>query len=106
MRTKIYHKLVRDRIPDIIKADGKTCVTEILPDEQYLEMLDAKLTEELAEYQESKSMEELADLLEVMQAVVKARGWTWEQLVQVQADKAAKRGGFDKKILLKEVIEN
>ena len=54
MGTKIYHKLVRDRIPDIIKADGKTCVTEILPDEQYLEMLDAKLSEELAEYQESK----------------------------------------------------
>lgn len=106
MGTKIYHKLVRDRIPDIIKADGKTCVTEILPDEQYLEMLDAKLNEELAEYQESKSLEELADLLEVMQAVVKARGWTWAQLVQVQADKAAKRGGFDKKILLKEVIEN
>lgn len=106
METKIYHKLVRDRIPDIIKADGKTCVTEILPDEQYLEMLDAKLNEELAEYQESKSLEELADLLEVMQAVVKARGWTWEQLVQVQADKAAKRGGFEKKILLKEVRKN
>ena len=106
MEIKIYHKLVRDRIPDIIKADGKTCVAEILPDEQYLEMLDAKLNEELAEYQESKSLEELADLLEVMQAVVKARGWTWEQLVQVQADKAAKRGGFDKKILLNEVIEN
>lgn len=106
MGTKIYHKLVRDRIPDIIKADGKTCVTEILPDEQYLEMLDAKLSEELTEYQESKSLEELADLLEVMQAVVKARGWTWEQLVQEQADKAAKRGGFDKKILLKEGIEN
>ena len=106
MRTKIYHKLVRDRIPDIIKADSKTCVTEILPDEQYLEMLDAKLSEELAEYQESKSLEELADLLEVIQAVVNARGWTWEQLEQVRADKATKRGGFEKKILLKKVIEN
>lgn len=106
MGTKIYHKLVRDRIPDIIKADGKTCVTEILPDEQYLEMLDAKLSEELAEYQESKSLEELADLLEVVQAVVNARGWTWEQLEQVRADKVTKRGGFEKKILLKKVIEN
>lgn len=105
MGTKIYHKLVRDRIPDIIKADGKTCVTEILPDEQYLEMLDAKLSEELAEYQESKSLEEMADLLEVIQAVVNARGWTWEQLEQVRADKATKRGGFEKRILLKEVIE-
>ena len=105
MGTKIYHKLVRDRIPDTIKADGKTCVTEILPDEQYLEMLDAKLNEELAEYQESKSLEELADLLEVIQTVVNARGWTWEQLEQVRADKATKRGGFEKKILLKKVIE-
>lgn len=101
-----YKKLVRDHIPEIIEADGKTCVTEVLPDEQYLEMLDAKLNEELAEYQESKSLEELADLLEVMQAVVKARGWTWEQLEQVRVDKAAKRGGFEKKILLKKVIEN
>ena len=50
-------------------------------------------------------MEELADLLEVMQAVVKARGWTLEELEQVRADKAAKRGGFEKKILLKEVRE-
>ena len=62
-----------------------------------------KLNEELAEYQESKSLEELADLLEVMQAVVKARGWTLEELEQVRVEKAAKRGGFEKKILLKEV---
>ena len=106
MKTKIYNKLVRDRIPEIIKSDGKICVTEILSDAQYLEMLDAKLNEELAEYQESKSLEELADLMEVMRAVVNARGWTWEQLEKVRQEKAAKRGGFEKKILLKEVIEN
>ena len=105
MMTKIYQKLVRDRIPEIIEADGKTCVTEALPDRRYLEMLDAKLAEELAEYQESKSLEDLADLLEVMRAVVNARGWTWEQLEQVRQEKAARRGGFKKKILLKEVIE-
>ena len=64
--TKIYNKLVRDRIPEIIEADGKVCTTEILPDDRYLRMLDAKLDEELAEYQESKSLEELADLLEVV----------------------------------------
>ncbi|WP_367180341.1 nucleoside triphosphate pyrophosphohydrolase [uncultured Oscillibacter sp.] len=74
MKAKTYHKLVRDRIPEIILADGKTCVTEILPSEQYLETLDAKLNEELAEYQESKSLDELADLLEVLRAVVRARG--------------------------------
>ena len=50
-------------------------------------------------------MEELADLLEVMQAVVRARGWTLDELEQVRADKVAERGGFAKKILLKEVWE-
>lgn len=105
MMTKVYQKLVRDRIPEIIEADGKTCVTETLSDSRYLEMLDAKLAEELAEYRESKSLEELADLLEVMRAVVQARDWTWEQLEQVRQEKAVQRGGFEKKILLKEVIE-
>ena len=105
MSAKLYHKLVRDRIPEIIKADGKTCICETLSHEDYLRLLDEKLNEELAEYQASKSLEELADLLEVMQAVVKARGWTEEELEQVRADKVAKRGGFEKKILLKEVLE-
>ena len=105
MGIKVYNKLVRDRIPEIIEADGNTCTAEILSDRQYMEMLDAKLNEELAEYQESKSLEELADLLEVMQAVVRARGWTWEQLEQVRKGKVAQRGGFEKKILLKEVVE-
>ena len=105
MPTKTYYKLVRDRIPEIIEADGKTCVCETLSDDDYLTLLDQKLNEELTEYQESKSLEELADRLEVMQAAVKARGWTLEDLERVRADKAAKRGGFEKKILLKEVRE-
>ena len=69
---KKYNKLVRDRIPEIIAADGKRCTVETLSDEEYLLLLDHKLDEELAEYQESKSLEELADLLEVIRAVVKA----------------------------------
>ena len=106
MPTKTYHKLVRERIPEIIESDGKICVCETLSDEDYISLLDQKLDEELAEYQESKSLEELADLLEVIQAVVKARGWTVEELEQVRAEKATKRGGFEKKILLKEVQED
>lgn len=102
---KRYNKLVRDRIPEIIELDGKKCTYETLSDENYMSLLDQKLSEELSEYQESKSLEELADLLEVMQTVVKARGWTLEELEQVRADKAAERGGFEKKILLKEVRE-
>ena len=102
---KQYHKLVRDKIPQIIESTGKTCRTEILEDETYLQLLDEKLGEELAEYQESKSLEELADLLEVMEAVVTARGYRWEQLMAVKAEKKAARGGFEEKLLLLEVSE-
>ena len=52
MKEITYNKLVRDKIPQIIEASGKTCETEVLSDERYLEMLDKKLNEELAEYQQ------------------------------------------------------
>ena len=100
-----YYKLVRDRIPEIIKESGKTCKTEVLNDEEYLRMIDAKLDEELAEYHKDQNIEELADLMEVIYAAAAARGYTIEQLEQVRADKAEKRGGFLKKILLVEVVE-
>ena len=98
-----YNKLVRDLIPDIIAASGKTCTTSVLSDTEYLTMLDAKLNEELAEYQESKSMEELADLLEVIRAVAAARGSSIDEVEQIRREKAKKRGGFEKKLLLTEV---
>ena len=100
-----YHKLVRDRIPEIIESAGKKCIYTELSDDAYIAMLDAKLNEELTEYQESKSLEELADLLEVMQATVLARGYTLEELERVRAEKATKRGGFAKRLLLEEVQE-
>ena len=106
MRIKTYNKLVRDRIPEIIEANGNKCTTEILSDEEYLRMADAKLDEELAEYHKDQNAEELADLLEVIYAAARARGYTIEQLAHIRAEKAVKRGGFEKKILLKEVIEN
>ena len=100
-----YNKLVRDRIPEIIEASGKSCVTEILSDEAYLRLVGAKLDEELAEYHSDQNIEELADLLEVIYAAAMARGYTLEQLESVRAAKAEKRGAFANKILLKEVIE-
>lgn len=101
----VYKKLVRDRIPEIIEASGSTCVTEVLSDDAYIQALDAKLNEELAEYQQSKSLEELADLLEVMGAVVKARGYTWDDLTRIREEKRTHRGAFDRRIFLREVIE-
>ena len=106
MNTITYNKLVRDRIPEIIESSGKTCVTEILPDDEYLRMIDTKLDEELAEYHKDQNIEELADLMEVIYAAAIARGYTIEQLEKVRAEKAEKRGAFQKKILLVEVTED
>ena len=100
-----HNKLVRDRIPEIIEASGKTCKTTVLNDEAYLRMIDEKLDEELAEYHKDQNIEELADLMEVIYAAAEAQGYTIEQLEQIRAEKAAERGGFRKKILLLEVAE-
>ena len=105
MKTIRYHKLVRDRIPEIIEADGKQCVCSVLSEEDYLRLLDQKLDEELREYQESKSMEELADLLEVMRAVARARSSSMEEVERIRIRKAEKRGGFERRILLEQVEE-
>ena len=100
-----YHKLVRDKIPTIIKQAGKTYTCRILTDEEYLTCLDEKLNEELAEYQESKSMEELADLLEVIRAITIARGSSPEEIESIRKAKALSRGGFEKRILLETLTE-
>lgn len=105
MKEIIYDKLVRDKIPEIIEKSGKQCEIEILSEKKYLEMIDKKLDEELMEYHKDKNLEELADLLEVIYAATKARGYSIEDLEKVRAEKAKKRGGFDKKILLRKVIE-
>ena len=98
-----YNKLVRDKIPEIIEKSGKSCEIEFLSDEEYLEMLDKKLDEELAEYHQEQNIEEVADLLEVLYATAKARGYSIEELEQVRVEKQKARGGFDKKVLLNSV---
>lgn len=105
MSTVIHEKLVRDRIPEVIEKSGKTCVTRVLSDEEYLAALDAKLQEELNEYQADKSMEELADLLEVMMAVAEARGHTFAEVEAIRRQKAEKRGSFRERIWLESVTE-
>lgn len=97
---KIYNKLVRDRIPEIISSRGQVCSTRTLTDEEYLQALSRKLDEELAEYHESGDMEELADLLEVVYAIVAAKGQSIQALHEIMDKKAAERGRFEEKILL------
>ena len=99
----IHNKLVRDKIPDIIQESDKIPHCHILSDEEYLSELDRKLNEECAEYQADKSLEELADMLEVMYAIAEARGYSVEELQRVRAEKAEKRGGFKEKIYLESV---
>ena len=101
-----YNKLVRDRIPEIIEASGKTCMMVILDDAEYLRMLDSKLDEELAEYHKDQNIEELADLLEVIRTVAIARGYTVEELEHIRKQKAEKRGAFQNKVFLLEVEDS
>lgn len=91
-------KLVRDKIPEIIINAGKKPIVEILSDEDYLVELDKKLNEEVAEYQVDKSIEEMADVLEVLYAICEARGYSVEELMKVKNTKREKRGGFSDKI--------
>ncbi len=85
-----HNKLVRDKITVIIESAEKQTVTRVLSDEEYLTELDRKLTEECTEYQADKSVEKMADVLEVLYAIVKARGHSVEELERVRAAKAEK----------------
>lgn len=100
---KVYNKLVRDKIPEIIEVDGKTCKIRILSDEEYIASLEAKLNEEVAEYQADKNLEEMADVIEVLQAICIARGYSLDELEALRAKKANERGGFADKIFLEYV---
>lgn len=95
-----YDKLVRDKIPEIIKSKGETPIVRIMDDEEYTSVLEAKLSEECSEYLESREIDELADILEVIYAMVNARGCTIDELMRIYERKHSERGGFEQKIFL------
>lgn len=96
-----FNKLVRDKIPEIIEANGETPHFHIIEDDdEYLDALLEKDVEEGKELAQDTNLEELADKLEVIYAIAKTRGFTPEQIEQARAQKAAKRGGFEKRIFL------
>ena len=97
---KIYNKLVRDKIPQIIEADGKSCEIRIAGKEELIELLEAKLMEEAAEFSEAKNLEELADLMEVVFGLAKALGYSEEELLMKREAKREQRGGFEEGIVL------
>ncbi|MCH5160372.1 MAG: nucleoside triphosphate pyrophosphohydrolase [Clostridiales bacterium] len=97
---KVYNKLVRDNIPQIIEQSGKTCKTRVLSDDEYVENLNAKLSEEFAEYLQSGEVEELADIVEVALALAHAKGVTRDKFDAIRTEKFNKNGAFDKKLFL------
>jgi len=97
---EIYNKAIRDKIPEIIKASGKEPKTRQLSDAEFLSKLEEKLVEELKEYQDSKSPEELADILEVIYRIGQLKG---SDLEKIRIKKNQDRGAFEKNLFLIQV---
>jgi len=101
-----YNKLVRDRIPENIDSEpGRKSQYRILDDTEYLKELNRKILEEANEFIEENSIEELGDLMEVINAIMKLKGYSMEEVNKVMKSKAEKKGAFDNKIFLEYVDE-
>jgi len=97
-----FDKLVRDRIIGIIEAKGQRAAWHIATDEEYRQKLEEKLLEEVSEFLENPSQEEMADVFEVITAILKERGWALEDIVALQKKKREERGGFERRLILEE----
>ncbi|MDF2545776.1 MAG: hypothetical protein K0R93_674 [Anaerosolibacter sp.] len=101
----VYNKLVRDRIPEIIEKENKVHAIHTATDEEYISQLYEKVIEELNEFKENPSEEEMADILEVLAAISSYFRLDEDTIQQVREKKNEKRGKFDKRIILEKVIE-
>lgn len=98
---KVYDKLVRDRIPEIIEASGNKCEIEVVSDEVALEYLYKKLNEEVGELLEDKNLDEIADCLEVLFAIGAKYGYSEDEVLGRRNDKKLERGGFENNLILR-----
>lgn len=103
MGVKVYNKLVRDKIPEIIESKGESCKVRVLADEEFLFELNKKLEEEVKEYLESGEIEELADIEEVLRAIMDAKKCDHGEFEKIRISKALQRGAFKKKLFLETV---
>jgi predicted house-cleaning noncanonical NTP pyrophosphatase (MazG superfamily) len=97
-----YNKLVRDKIPEIIKNKGGIPVTRIADEEEYWQKLKEKLHEEVAEFDKDESVEELADILEVISAIAEHKQIELSKIEEIGQKKAEERGRFRGRIILEE----
>ncbi len=97
-----YDKLIRDKIPEIISANGERAITHVADNEEYERKLKQKLLEEVEEFMENSSPEELADILEVIDAIFDQFGFDRDEINKIKKDKLEKRGGFKNKLILEE----
>ncbi|MDB2089200.1 nucleoside triphosphate pyrophosphohydrolase [Clostridium paraputrificum] len=100
---KEYNKLVRDKIPEIIRADGKECEVRIVKGKEKYEFLEKKLMEEVNEFLEDKNLEELADVMEVLFGLAREMGYSEEDLIRKREEKKRECGGFEEGIVLVKV---
>ena len=102
----IYHnKLVRDKIPQIIQSKGKFCKFRKLDKQDYVIELRNKLKEEFMEYLSDPCKEELADIIEVIDALAQSDGLTLSDILKVKEKKKEERGGFTDRLFLESVKE-
>ena len=97
---KLYNKLVRDRIPQIIEDSGRTPETKSLNKEETIAFLIQKFDEEVEEFKEDHSMEELADILEIVHGLAYHLNYDFQALEKVRKQKFEERGGFEEGIKL------
>ena len=95
-----YDKLVRDRIPEIIRENGSTPTTHAASEDEYWTKLKEKLGEEVGEFISSPTEEEIADIYEVIDAILKFKGFEYDRIKKIQMEKSQKRGAFEKRIIL------
>ncbi len=97
---KVYDKLVRDKIPEIIESSGNKCEIEVVSDEIALEYLYKKLNEEVSELLEDKNLDEIADVMEVLFAIGSKYGYSEEDVLNRRNEKKDARGGFKDNLIL------
>lgn len=103
---KIYKKLVRDRIPEMIEENNQVGEFYIFPESDFEDELTLKMQEEIGEYLTSKNPEELADILEILMELAKIRDIPFSEIETIRQKKLNDRGGFSKRIFLVKVREN